>query len=174
MNIVLIGYRGSGKSAVGKRLANELWKKFIDTDAEVCKRFGGMSIAEIWDRHGEPAFRETECQVAVEVLAKDEQVIALGGGTVMQPAAREALAAAKGAVRIYLQCEPVVLADRLAGDAATRASRPNLTAHGGGVAEIEAVLAEREPVYRQIADHELEVTRMTLDDVVRHIITRFL
>lgn len=174
MNIVLIGYRGSGKSTVGKRLANELWKKFVDTDAEVCKRFDGMSIAEIWAEHGEPAFREAECQVAAEVLNKDEQVIALGGGTVMQPAARQALAAAKNAVRIYLQCEPSVLAERLAGDAITRASRPNLTVHGGGVAEIEAVLAEREPVYRQAADHELEVTRMTLDDVVRHIITRFL
>ena len=174
MNIVLIGYRGSGKSSVGKRMANELWKKFIDTDAEVCKRFGGISIAEIWDQHGEAAFRAAECEVAAEVLKKDDQVIALGGGTVMQPAAREALMAAKDTVRVYLQCEPAVLADRLAGDTATRESRPNLTAHGGGVAEIEAVLAEREPVYRDVADHELEVTRMTLDDVVRHIIKLFL
>jgi len=174
MNIVLIGYRGSGKSSIGKKMAIELWMDFVDTDAEVVKRFDGLTIAEIWEQHGEPAFRAMECEVTADVLKKDNQVIALGGGTVMQPTAREALAAAAHRQIIYLQCEPAELARRLAGDVETRAARPNLTSHGGGVDEIEAVLAEREPVYREVADHELEVTRMTVDDAVRHIITRFM
>lgn len=174
MNIVLLGYRGSGKTTVGRKLAMELWKDFVDTDAEVCKRFGNATIAEIWQAHGEAAFREAECAVVADLLGRSEQVIALGGGSVMQPAARQAIESAADTVRIYLKCDADVLARRLEADTATRASRPSLTVAGDTVTEIQQVLAERDPVYEAVADHILDVTRMTPADVIRHMIHRCL
>ena len=174
MNIVLLGYRGSGKTTVGKKLAMQLWKDFVDTDDLVRKRFNGASIADIWQQHGEPAFREAECAVVAELMEKPDQVIALGGGSVMQPAAREAIEQATDAVRIYLQCDPPVLLQRLEADAATRADRPSLTNGGDTLSEIETVLAERDPVYRAVADHVLDVTRLQPDDAARHLIHRCL
>ena len=70
MKIVLIGYRGSGKTSLGKLLADETWKDFIDTDDEICKRFGDDSIANIWEEHGEPEFRRVEVEVVQETMAK--------------------------------------------------------------------------------------------------------
>lgn len=170
MNILLLGYRGSGKTTIGRKLADELWKTFVDTDAEVCKRLGNRTIKRIWDELGEPAFRAAECDLTAELLKSDDQVIALGGGTVMHPAARAAIEAAPNVHRIYLQCEPAELAKRIAGDSQTAAARPNLTALGGGVEEITKVLDEREPVYLALAHKTLDVTRMTPDDAVRHLI----
>ncbi len=170
MNIVLLGYRGSGKTTIGRKLADELWKTFVDTDAEVCKRLGGRTIKQIWDELGEPAFRQAECEVTAELLKGDEQVIALGGGTVMQPTAREAIENATDTHCVYLQCEPAELHKRIHADTQTAAARPNLTSLGGGVEEIAKILAEREPTYIAVADKVLDVTRMTPDDAVRHLI----
>lgn len=174
MNIVLLGYRGSGKSTIGRKLAMQLWKTFVDTDEQICRRFDGLTIAEIWQQHGEPAFREAECAVIAELLETPEQVIALGGGSVMQPRARKAIEQASDAVRIYLRCDADVLAERLAADTATRATRPSLTAGGDTLTEIEPVLAERDPVYRAVADHVLDVSRLDAADAVRHLIHRCL
>lgn len=175
MNIVLMGYRGSGKTTVGKKLANELWKTFVDVDAEVCKRFGGLTIREIWDTRGEAAFRDMEVQVITELLQRQDQVIALGGGTLMQPGGRAAVEQAAQTVRIYLKCDPAVLAERIAADTTTAASRPSLTALGGGEEEVRAVLAEREPVYEAVADRVLDVSHIkTVSDVVEYIVRRCL
>lgn len=174
MNIVLIGYRGSGKTTIGKLLAEELWKPFVDTDALIVHRFGGMTIREIWETHGEEEFRAMECRVVEEVMKQTDQVIALGGGTLMQPAARAAVEAAKGTMRIYLQCDPQTLLDRIAADTATAGSRPNLTTLGGSLDEIVEVLEEREPVYRAVADKVFDVTHVTPQDAVMHIVRRCL
>ncbi|MEX2387116.1 MAG: shikimate kinase, partial [Phycisphaeraceae bacterium] len=91
MNVILIGYRGSGKTTIGKRLANQLWKDFHDVDREICKRFGIDSIADIWQTHGEPKYREVEVEVTRDLVAKPNAIIALGGGTLMQPGARAAV-----------------------------------------------------------------------------------
>ena len=173
MNVVLIGYSGSGKTTIGRRLADKLWKDFVDVDREACRRFGIDSIAEIWRLHGEPAWRETEVQVVQEAMQRDNQVIALGGGTLMQPGAREAVEQAGDVRRIYLYCDPAELHRRIEADPASAATRPNLTAFGGGVEEIRAMLAEREPVYRAVADDELEVTHLKPDDAVRYLLSRY-
>ena len=171
MNLILIGYRGSGKTTLGKLLAQQLWKDFVDVDAEICRRIGIASIAEIWQKHGEPYFREVEVEVTRAFCARPELVIALGGGTLMQPGAREAVEAAE-AVRVYLKCEPGELLRRIQGDAASAAHRPNLSSLGGGVEEIEAMLREREPVYEAVADHVLDVTRLNTEDAARYLIER--
>lgn len=173
MNVILIGYRGSGKTSVGKRLANRLWKDFVDVDDETRKRFDGKTIAEVWDTHGEPAWREAEVAVTRELCARDDLVIGLGGGTLMQPGAREAVEASD-AKRIYLRCGVEELARRIESDADSPGSRPSLTAAAGVEAksaseEIAEVLAEREPIYRAVADSEFNVTHCRVPEVVQHL-----
>jgi len=174
MNIVLIGYRGCGKTTVGKELAEQLWSRFVDTDDLVCDRFGETSIKRIWDLHGEPEYRRVECEVVAATMQRNGQVIGLGGGTLMQPPARQAVEEASDAVRIYLKCEPEVLYDRIQNDQRSAATRPNLTTLGGGIEEIQAMLEERGPVYEAVADHVFDVTRMTPQDAVGHIVRRCL
>lgn len=169
MNIILIGYRGSGKTSIGRKIADQTWKDFVDTDALVMAEFGGRTIRDIWETDGEPAFRQAEVEVTRKVLAGSNQVIALGGGTVMQPDARQAVVEAEDAKRIYLSCRPAVLAERIAGDASTAGARPDLTEKGGGVEEITAVLEERDPVYREVADAVFDVTYTSIDEAVAHL-----
>lgn len=168
-----MGYRGSGKTSIGKKLATQLWKTFADVDVEISKRFGGKTVAEIWRDHGEPDFRAVEVQVTLELLTRDDVVIALAGGTVMQPAARTALQAAS-AKRIYLKAPPEVLYERISGDITSASLRPALTDKGGGLDEIETILAERGPVYEAIADITLDVSHLGIDDAVRYITSKLL
>ena|SRR5438874_452610 len=167
MSIVLVGYRGCGKSTIGHKLADRLWWPFVDTDAMVVEK-AGKSIKEIFDLHGETAFREYEREVVSEVAERAEHVIALGGGAIMREENREAIAAANHKV-IYLKCDPAELVRRIQADPGTAAGRPALTAHGGGIEEVRAVLAEREPVYRSIKTAELDVTHLSPEEACVYI-----
>src|SRR5437764_13910508 len=117
MSIVLIGYRGSGKSTIGRKLADRLWQTFVDTD-ELIVRKAGKSIREIFEQHGEPEFRDLEAEVVQEVSALADHVIALGGGAPMREANRELLRAA-GHKIVYLRCEPEALLRRIQTDPQT-------------------------------------------------------
>jgi len=174
MNIILIGYRGSGKTTIGRLLATELWKKFVDVDVECCNRIGIDSIAKIFEQFGEAEWRRVEVQVTCELCTRDEHVIALGGGTLMQPSARHAVRQAPSAVRIYLYCEPEELHRRIQADTESARTRPNLTHLGGGIEEIKAVLDERDPVYRAVADKVFDVTHIEPKTGLRHLISRCL
>lgn len=188
MNIILLGYRGSGKTSIGKKVAGQTWKDFVDTDVEIVKRFGDRTIADIWATDGEPAFRAVEVEVTHDVLKRDNHVIALGGGTVMQDGLAEAIRNAPDAIRIYLACKPAVLAERINADASSSASRPSLTessvstsdgdaagdghdgnAGGGGIDEITAILEQRDPVYRELADVVFDVSYLDLDAAVAYL-----
>lgn len=173
MNVVLIGYRGSGKTSVGRLLAERLGKTFVDSDHETRRRcFDNATIADIWQTHGEPAWRRAEAAVTTRLLTMEDHVIALGGGTPMIPAVREALKSAANCRRVYLRCEPEELYRRISKDADTAGSRPSLTAHGGGLEEIRMVLAQREPVYREVCDVEVDVTRPNPEAVAEDLIQR--
>jgi shikimate kinase len=171
MNIILLGYRGSGKTSIGKKIASATWKDFIDLDQRVIARFDGRSIADIWATDGEPAFRAQEVQATQDVLGQSDQVIALGGGTLMQAEARAAVEAAEDAKRIYLACKPAVLAERIAADAGTTASRPALTEGGqaDSVEEIARVLEARDPVYRDVADVVFDVSYVDVAAAVAYL-----
>lgn len=174
MNVILIGYRGCGKTSVGRQLASRLWKDFVDVDDQTRRRFDNDTIADIWATHGEPAWRAAEVEVTRELCAKDDLVIGLGGGTLMQSDARAAVESSD-AKRIYLRCDVAELSRRIDADDATGGSRPSLTGAAGGPAlsaseEIASVLEEREPVYRAVADSELDVTHISVDEVVRHLL----
>src|SRR5215216_6455311 len=85
MNIVLIGYRGSGKSSIGRILAARTGRPFVDTD-ELITTAAGMSIKEIFAREGEPGFRAREALAIQQACEKDNQIIAAGGGAILNPA----------------------------------------------------------------------------------------
>jgi shikimate kinase len=172
MNIILIGYRGSGKTVIGRLLAERLGLDFVDSDAAVCGRFGIDSITDIWQQHGEPAWREMEVEVTRQCCAMDNQVISLGGGTVMQSGARQAIADSAQTTCVYLYAPVEVLHQRIEADANTAAARPSLTGKGGGIEEVQQVLAQRDPVYRQAADLVLDVTNLSIDATVAELADR--
>jgi len=168
MNIVLIGYRGTGKSSIGKRLASLLWMDFVDTDTLLIER-AGKTIKEIFESEGEPAFRDKESAIIQEVAAKDNLVIAAGGGAILRPENVEALK--KNGKIIWLKADPKTLLARVQADPATAETRPNLVTGGvaGGIEEITTLLDQRTPLYQAAADASLEVTYLTIDDAAQRL-----
>jgi len=148
MNIILIGYRASGKTSAGRELARLLGRPFFDTDRMI---FGktGRTIHEIVEKSGWQAFREVEKTVISELSGLDEAVIATGGGAVMDPDNVSILSERGGFV--WLQADARVLALRMSNDLNGAGQRPSLTG-AGTLEEIEKVLAKRLPVYRAVAD----------------------
>jgi len=171
MSVILIGYRGSGKTTVGEKLADRLWQKFVDTDDLIVKA-AGKPIRDIFQHDGEPRFRELETEALRTALAMKDHVIALGGGAVLREENR-AMIKQSPLKRIYLRCEPSVLLERIRSDPRTTTNRPNLTPFGGGLDEIKALLAEREPLYRELMSAELDVTNLTPDETMVYV-TRLL
>jgi shikimate kinase len=169
MNIVLIGLRGSGKSTIGRCLADKLWLKFVDLDEHAIQR-AGQNIREIFESHGEEYFRDLETKSLGEVLAaSNDQVIALGGGAPLRPENRQLITASAAKV-IYLRCQPAELHRRIQADPQTHANRPHLTTYAGGEKEIEHLLAIREPIYRNCMTAELDVTNLTPDEATLYIV----
>jgi len=168
MSTILIGYRGSGKTTTGRKLADHLWQKFVDADDLVIAK-AGKTIAEIFQQDGESKFRELEAQAVRDASKLGDHVIALGGGAPLRDENRDTIRSAGHRV-IYLRCEPEELLRRIQSDPNTAANRPNLTTLGGGEAEIRKVLADREPIYRQMAHAELDVTNLTPDEAIVYIV----
>jgi shikimate kinase len=146
--ILLIGYRGTGKSTVGKLLAARLGWSFVDADDEL-EREAQQSIAAIFASEGEAGFRDREGKILAQLCEREAAVIATGGGVILRPEHRQRLRNA-GFV-VWLTASPLVCWERLQQDRSTNDRRPNLTSQGG-LAEVEAVLAYREPLYRETAD----------------------
>src|SRR5215218_3962783 len=122
MSIVLIGYRGSGKTTIGQKLADRLWQKLVDTDKLVVEK-AGRNIKDIFELQGEERFRDLESEAVKEVMARKDVVISMGGGAVLREENREAIEASGHKV-IYLRCLPEVLHERIQADTATAAMRP--------------------------------------------------
>jgi shikimate kinase len=152
MNLILIGYRGSGKSTVARRVALSLGWEWADSDVEI-ELVAGKSIAAIFADDGEPAFRDLESRVVAELAARARLVLAVGGGAVLRPENREVLKRS-GRV-VWLAASPETILARLAGDTTTIHRRPNLTT-AGGKAEVYELLAERTPIYRALADSTVD------------------
>lgn len=145
--ITLIGYRGTGKTTVARPLAERLGWRAVDADVELERR-AGRSIREIFATDGEAEFRRLERETLRELLTQEQLVIAAGGGAIINPQTRADFKAA-GPV-VWLKASIDTIEQRLHGDATTRERRPNLTTSGGR-AEIEQMLALREPLYRDCA-----------------------
>jgi shikimate kinase len=158
MGVVLIGYRGSGKTTVGRLLAERLGKSFLDCDVLIVKK-ARRSIREIFLAEGEEGFRKLESAVISEHAAND-CVIAVGGGAVIREENQRSLKGA-GHQLVYLRCDARELLRRIRSDPGTSDNRPNLTSLGGGIEEIQAVLEEREPIYRALMSAEIDVTTLS-------------
>jgi shikimate kinase len=163
--IFLIGYRGSGKTTVARLLAERIGYDWVDADDQIEQR-AGKSIAQIFADEGQRAFRDIEAAVAADLSLKRRTVVALGGGAVLSEATRAAIGAA-GPV-VWLTGSPHTLAQRLAGDPSTPSRRPNLTT-AGGTAEIEALLAERTPLYHACATFAVDTEGRNPAQVVDEI-----
>jgi shikimate kinase len=168
MNLVLIGYRGAGKSSVARELAPRLGWEWVDADVEV-ERQAGRSIAAIFAEVGEASFRQLESQVLAELLRRQRIVLAAGGGAVLRAENRELLAAA-GKV-VWLKAEAATIFRRVTADDTTAARRPNLTPRGGEQ-EIVELLAQRMPLYRQCANLEIETEGKTPAELADEILDR--
>ncbi len=139
--IVLVGLMGAGKSAIGRRLAARLGLPFRDADAEI-ELAAGRSIAEIFARYGEPAFRDGERRVIRRLLTGPPLVLATGGGAFMDAETRGVIR--EGATSLWLRCELPVLVRRVSG----RTHRPLL--HGHDPAEVlTRLMAQRHPTYAE-------------------------
>ncbi len=167
MNLVLIGFRGTGKSVVAQQLALRLGWDWIDADVELELR-AGKSISAIFADDGETAFRELESKLLGELIERSATALALGGGVVLREENRALLRRA-GKV-IWLQADPETIEVRIAADPSTAVRRPNLTA-AGGIAEIRNLLSDRSPLYRACADLEVDTERKTPAEVAVEILT---
>jgi shikimate kinase len=165
-SIVLTGMMGVGKSSIGRRLAARLGIPFVDADAEI-ERAAGMSISDIFARHGEADFRNGEARVIARLLEGGEQVLSTGGGAVMNPDTR-ALIKAKG-VSIWLSADFDVLLRRISK---RKNERPMLQT-ADPAATLRALLAEREPVYAQ-ADITVQSREVAHESIVADILAALL
>jgi shikimate kinase len=138
-SVVLVGMMGAGKSSVGRRLAKALNLPFVDADAEI-EKAAGMSISDIFTKHGEPEFRSGERRVVSRLLDEQPAVIATGGGAWMDESTREKVSA-RG-VSVWLKAEVDVLLKRVK----KRGGRPLLKA-GDPEQVLRDLLTQREPVY---------------------------
>jgi shikimate kinase len=159
---VLVGMPGSGKSTIGRRLAKALGVPLLDTDTKIVETTG-RSIADIFT-DGEAEFRRIEADVVRAALAEHDGVVSLGGGAVTSPAVREALA---GHTVVYLEINASEGIRRTSGGAV----RPLLA--GGDPSEtFRALMAERVPLYREVATMRVNTNRRNPGAVVRHIMHR--
>lgn len=165
MHLYLVGYRGCGKSTIGKLLASKLQLPFWDSDEEVEKK-EGVSIREIFQRHGETGFRDREVAALDRLSQGSAAVLSLGGGAILRPKNRQTILRTGRAV--WLRATPQEHEKRIHGDATTAERRPNLTGRGG-YDEIVAMLTIREPLYREVAQKTVETDQRTPDEIAEEI-----
>jgi shikimate kinase len=168
MQIILIGYRGTGKSTVASIIANLLDLTWIDADDEIEAR-AGCTIKEIFASDGEAFFRDLEQQVVADLVTRDSIVIAMGGGAVLRETNRQAMEEATGAV-VWLQASADLVYKRITGDTATSARRPQLTGLSD-YAEIEDLMKKRQPLYQECADWEVITDGKTPHQVASEIVS---
>ena len=168
MNIILIGYRCSGKTSVGKHLAQKLGWLFVDTDDRLVEK-DGRSIKEIVEGNGWESFRRLEKEVIQVVCAQNKTVIATGGGAILDPANVEVMQNS-GQV-IWLKVSPQTVKQRMARDEGTDTLRPALTSRGL-YEEIIDVLKERNPIYEQTMDFSIDTDDQNVIEITDAIMNK--
>jgi len=164
MNIVLIGYRGTGKSTVGRLLAARLGRELVSTDAEIVKR-AHRTIPEIITQEGWEYFRDLESDICRELASRDQLMIDTGGGAILRAQNVEALK--RNGTVFWLTASVETIAKRIGGDN----QRPSLTGTKSFVDEIQDVLRERMPKYQSAADHVIATDDRSIDQLVETLLT---
>ena len=162
MNIVLIGMRGSGKTTIGKLLARRLGKQYIEMDELIVQRLG-LSIPEIVDTYGWQKFRDAEAEITFEVGGLDNVVNATGGGVVTREENIRELK--KKGKLVWLKANTDTLLKRIGNGQ----SRPSLTGKSPRE-DMEAVMAERSPIYQRAADFIVDTEGKRPEEIVDAIV----
>lgn len=169
-HLVLIGMMGAGKTTVGKSCSKRLGRKFVDTD-DLVEATARMTVAEIFEQQGEDAFRKLEHEEVVRACGSDEpMVIACGGGVVKDPENRDALKQA--GVVVWLRATASVLGDRVRPQGATR---PLIASVEGAtpVETLDRIAADRDAMYREVADVQIDTSTLNLDQVADAVVDAF-
>ncbi len=165
-HVILIGYRGSGKTVVGRLLAGELRRPHVDTDLLIEDR-EGRTIAAIFEQDGEPYFRKIESEVIDDLASGTPKVISVGGGAVAGEHNRKRL---KGlGTVVWLRAAPEELYRRVVADRKCAASRPPLST-ADALTEVRMLLAERSGSYEELADVEIDTTGKSVVEVTQMIL----
>jgi shikimate kinase len=166
--LFLVGYRGTGKTTVGRLVAEGLGWTSVDAD-EVLERRYGRTVRQIFAEEGEAGFRDKEAVVLGEICRLRQHVVATGGGVVLSEDNRRRLREA-GRV-VWLTADARTLWERLQQDAATAERRPTLTV--GGLTEIEELLRVREPLYRSCAHVVVNTVGRSAEEVAAAILKAY-
>jgi len=165
MNIILIGVRGSGKSAVGSRLAARLQMKFVDTDDLIESKEG--YISDIVKSKGWDYFRRLEKSMIEEISKEDHLIIAPGGGAVLD--ADNVKALKRNGFIIWLKANQQTLLRRIEKDQGSFTRRPTLTGKGT-LEEIEETISEREPFYEKASDIQIDTSMIDVEAVAKEVL----
>ena len=163
MHLLLIGLRGSGKTTIGRILADLRPQPFVDLDDRTTA-LGGQEASECFRLYGEARWRELEAQALELALAEEPSIIALGGGTPTAPGALQHIheACKHGFARVaWLDAPDDILLQRIGNDE----DRPRLT-DLPPTQEMAKIRAQREPVFQEIADKHIDTAALTMDEVV--------
>jgi len=166
--IILIGYRATGKTTVGKRLAARLGLSFFDMDHELEKRHG-QSIATLVAARGWPYFRTLEKEMLTKLIGLNDRVTSTGGGAILHQEIWPKLK--ESSLVVWLTADRQTICRRLKDDAQTASQRPALT-DSDTYAEIDAVLTEREPLYRAGCHFSVDTGVLGIDEIVAMVAER--
>jgi shikimate kinase len=161
VNLVLIGYRGTGKSAIARRLGGLLERRAVSLDEEIVRR-AGMPIPDIVASHGWPHFRDLEQALCRDFGGQDGLIIDCGGGVVERDANSTSLRA--GGLVFWLRATPSTIVARIGGDK----TRPSLTGSKSFTEEVEEVLQRRTPLYERMAHATIDTDGRSLEDLAFH------
>ena len=161
MNIYLIGYRCTGKTSVGKYLANILGWPFLDADVELVNEHG-ITISEIVATQGWESFRKKEKDIVKKLSSLDKHVIATGGGAILDE--ENVTNIKKSGISIWLRATPETVKNRILKDETTEDSRPSLTSKGL-MEEIEETLIYRNPFYEKAMDFFVDTDNLDIENV---------
>lgn len=160
-NIYLVGMPGAGKTTVGRQLARRLQRSFVDADHEIEARTG-VRIPLIFDIEGELGFRDRESKVIAELANESNLIVATGGGAVLRPENRAALK--HGGTVVYLHATPRLLFERTRLDP----NRPLLQV-ADPMQKIEELFAQRDPLYREVADIIINSLGGSISQLVKQV-----
>lgn len=160
-NIYLVGMPGAGKTTIGRQLARRLQRTFVDADHEIEARTG-VRIPLIFDIEGEQGFRDREARVIADLAGDTDLIVATGGGAVLRPENRVALK--QSGTVVYLQAAPGLLFERTRLDP----NRPLLQV-ANPMQKIEELFAQRDPLYREVADIVVNSLGGSISHLVRQL-----
>jgi shikimate kinase len=166
MNLVLIGYRGTGKSVVAEILRGKLGMPVVSLDEEIVRE-AGMSIPEIVEQQGWPGFRDLESAIVERFAKRDGAILDTGGGVILRPENTENLR--RGGILFWLEASVERIVERIQEST----ERPPLTEGKSFLEEVEEVLSERLPLYRAAADREVDTDPLTAAEVAEGIAREF-